>query len=880
MQCRRIIRHAMASMIIVVLGSASLNSQGLSPAAGIRVDDAGTCPPDNQLRQFPTVTQPAVGVGSSVVKFGVSPWYQGGEEGSESISESPTFNQQVIVYGYNFDQTKVFVRLKPSKDFPVSLSPRCGWISVQKILIPRDKIFQRRNKQPQPLQMRDISESEKERRNFLDVKAVVHDLSLTGEVRGIDVYWDPEEQATAITKIQLFDTYLVYDQLQVPAKRPGDETRYWLIGKQSEDGRTDLAGWVRQRDVVIWPSRLAVQWNEDATVSAYATPENLSRGSNPIAPPQRIERVDFSDQITRRLPVLDQAPPPELVVDKVPVGEPLEVRRATAIDAVQYYKIASPGKACRRDNPADCWSARDTDKAREKLVTMQKAALRLDILILIDATESMEPYFLSTVAAIRHFVEKAAAAEPTKLELDIRFGISLYGDYRSEQASVDNIDYREIVPFFRPSPNTLGASGSLSILTQEPKSLIFRDVHKDKLEAPFAAIIRASERSKWRPKSEVPLRFVVHIADDGNRDRGRTSAETAWAHFPDEVRGAPQSTIREVYGEEDVVKALEKSGVIYVPVAVLGGTQQQAKTVPTWNRLFQQQANRILSKMKASPIRQVEVTYSEESIETLEDRVGKTVVALMSVLLAATDVADILESQTCAPDSKTPRCLELAQKHRDSGPGIIQLVDRVASETAGLSAKEMMNIYSRDQSIVTLYAPAKSKDGRETFTHWVVLEERDFKALRRLLTSICEVMGSQDAKNPVVKATRQFLEMYGHEDFEDLTISEIMGKRLGIPNLERTDFSSRTRDEIDDAYRAWQTGAQRETWEDWHRRVCKAMMFTELMEDEKKVNPDKITCDLKTNKCSVPDRERRNFKWKVQVSLHSPVYYVPLDILP
>jgi hypothetical protein len=153
--------------------------------------------------------------------------------------------------------------------------------------------------------------------------------------------------------------------------------------------------------------------------------------------------------------------------------------------------------------------------------------------------------------------------------------------------------------------------------------------------------------------------------------------------FQTKFRGAPQSTIREVYAEEDVVKALENSGVIYVPVGVLGGSQQQAQTVPMWNRLFQQQANRILSKMKASPIKQVEVTYSNVSIETLEDRVGKTVGALMSALLTATDVADILEYQTCAPDSKTPRCLELAEKHRGSGPGIIQLVDRVASETAG-----------------------------------------------------------------------------------------------------------------------------------------------------------------------------------------------------
>jgi len=55
------------------------------------------------------------------------------------------------------------------------------------------------------------------------------------------------------------------------------------------------------------------------------------------------------------------------------------------------------------------------------LLALKKAALRLDILILIDATESMEPYFLSTVAAIRHFVEKAAAAEYLKR------GIPLHG---------------------------------------------------------------------------------------------------------------------------------------------------------------------------------------------------------------------------------------------------------------------------------------------------------------------------------------------------------------------------------------------------------------------------------------------------------------------
>ena len=57
-------------------------------------------------------------------------------------------------------------------------------------------------------------------------------------------------------------------------------------------------------------------------------------------------------------------------------------------------------------------------------------------------------------------------------------------------------------------------------------------------------------------------------------------------------------------------------------------------------------------------------------------------------------------------------------------------------------------------------------------------------------------------------------------------------------------------------------------------------MFTQLMEDNKKARPNAINCDLKTGKCTVPEKERSNFRWTVQVSRHPPVYYVPLDILP
>ena|SRR5436309_8329277 len=166
------------------------------------------------------------------------------------------------------------------------------------------------------------------------------------------------------------------------------------------------------------------------------------------------------------------------------------------------------------------------------------------------------------------------------------------------------------------------------------------------------------------------------------------------------------------------------------------------------------------------------------------------------------------------------------------------------------------------------------------FTHWVALEQKEFKLLRDLLRTLCDNMSEQDSRNPVMKALREFSEMYSSEDFTDLTVREILGKRLGIPNLERTDFSGRTRDEIDDGYRAWQSGGDRKTWENWHYRACKASTFTQLMEDGKKIDPAEIKCDLKDSSCVAPEKAQRKFRWNVQVSQDSPTYYVPLDILP
>jgi hypothetical protein len=854
------------ALIAVLLATAPARAQSSSD---VKVDNFGTCPAEAVLTSFPGVLRASVGIGQTLTKL-PGATLERNRQGGESTGVVLAFNAQVTAFGFSSDARKLFVRTIPAEGNITS----CGWVSADKLLLPRENQFKDRYKKPQPLQMRDISGAQKATENHLNVKAVVHDLSIAGDAStGIDIFEDPAS-GRSTGKIRLFDAFLVFAELNLPSNDPRQETRYWLIGEQSSNGSTTLKGWIRQRDVVIWPSRLAVQWNEEATVAGYSTPDNLARKSAPMTMPERIERADYPEQISRRLPVLEQAPSPEAVFNELSPGGSIESRKAVAQRMINYYKIATPGNACRKDNPQDCLSARQMDLKRAQVVDVENAVLRLDILILIDATESMDPYFASTVRTIESLI-KQTEDDRIRKEYDLRFAIGLYGDYQTSEADFSKVDYREIVPFFHPKP-PLGTSGAMQILLNDPKSLVYKDVHRDKLEAPYAGIIRAVKTAKWRQQKEAPLRFVVHIGDAGNRDPGRTAAETQRSRYPNAPENAgspPQSTIREQYGETDVANVLREAGVIYIPLVIENGSSDQP--APTmWNNIFRDQADKIIQVLGIdAPIKKTQVAHSIQKKGEIEELVGRAVLTVLK------SVKDGLNYRKCGSDSKSDACIKLRQEPEIAKPEFVHLVNRVASVSTGLKPEEIDNIYSRDQSIVTMYSPARSIEGKEMFTHWVALDRGEFKVLRDLLRNLCDNMSKQDSKNPVMTALRVFTETYSDEDFTDLSVREILGKRLGIPNLERTDFSGRTREEIDDAYRAWQSG-DRETWDNWHLRACKANTFTQLMEDDRKVDPAAIQCDMTSHSCQAPEAAQKKFRWSVQVSLDAPTFYVPLDILP
>jgi hypothetical protein len=115
----------------------------------------------------------------------------------------------------------------------------------------------------------------------------------------------------------------------------------------------------------------------------------------------------------------------------------------------------------------------------------------------------MGPYVKSVVAAIREKVTQQAARNETAF----RYSVVVYGDYNEKVK--DGLDYYAW-PF--------SAANDLTGLDKLQTVGTFTDIHKDKPEAPFAALERAALNANWSP--DAAQRLVIWIGDHGNRKPG------------------------------------------------------------------------------------------------------------------------------------------------------------------------------------------------------------------------------------------------------------------------------------------------------------------------------------------------------------------------
>lgn len=691
--------------------------------------------------------------------------------GGGRIARKPQAFERVdiIALSTDPDRTLALVRLR-NPDM-------CGWMPRSALLWPKpsssnDDPLVLIAEGPLPLKMREFSRNSAMKQNDLFVKAVLHN-SQGAETVEVPYYLDLGKTRRGTER--QFNILDVFDRRSAPDPETGRTIEFYLLGRQSGQ----LLGWVRDRDVYIWPSRMSVYWA--GTKQGFAFTREDMKGTPDI----RETGEEPRERNVRRFPVIGQDPSSEeLSNDK-------SFREATPQDRkrrIRRIEIVFPAEACPRDSTdaSKCVSAEVLDQRRRELDARIGRLKTVDVLLLIDGTESMEPYLRAAAAAVANVVSSTSSRQDLR-ELTLRVGAFVYGDYRG---NVSDQAFEPIVPLLDPRGLPGGGMDALAKV-DAIRTKIGNDPQIDLLEAPFAAIIRAAKTAGWRPEAET--RIIIHIADNGNRDYRRTSRDTmAGKNRDGPCHESDNATLIETLQVSDVVNALAENHVLYVPVNVLGRVDPRCG-LPYANTIFIEQARAIFTQLLrrfkpgiASDLPQdpVLLSYDPKQLrETEYSRLEKITSALRRAFdLAFVGPAKITAERLCASDPESEGC-KRSQGMLSSFEPIVTTVFEATRERAVGKDTDVKSIGELRQVVRRGFAPLLLPNGREQFTYWVALDPETLQSLNSSISNFCVEFENLNKRTIIIK------DLLGRttqgQSGEQLSLSDALAKRYSVPlNIE------------------------------------------------------------------------------------------------
>ncbi|KUF12456.1 hypothetical protein [Pseudoponticoccus marisrubri] len=407
-------------------------------------------------------------------------------------------------------------------------------------LVPADQVltFSGRGCLSERVRMSDIPRNERDLTNTLQAKALLgirpeslETLAPGEEPQGIALRAGPSAEAPVLEYRKRYLLGYVY-----ASHYDAETLQYWyFIGSKDEarlrleeDGRInprsadEMLGWVSQNDLVLWPQRQAVY------------------PKGPEAFMSIVGDADLADADGRgvRIEWIDEAAPDQ--ANSILKFSLLGQSDTEGVYSVAYPQIASdraePVTARARPTPAapEAGVAGGSDATRVLLNLLADSTQDLDVLFVLDNTESMEVYRDSVIRGIEDLNNDPATDRET-----LRVAVAMFGDFfDSPEAATDwaatrggfDPSWRQLMPPGQPFQFWLqdlafpGAFPTLADL-QARFGGAYADPQVDREEMGLAALDIAIRSTGWRQDS---VRLVIYVGDDRARlFPGRDLADSA-----------------------------------------------------------------------------------------------------------------------------------------------------------------------------------------------------------------------------------------------------------------------------------------------------------------------------------------------------------------
>jgi hypothetical protein len=661
-----------------------------------------------------------------------------------------------------------------------------------------------------------------------------------------------------LTDARVFGVYFVFKCVTFPTSGGSEGVRRWLyIGGTDGFSIPPLSGWVDAEDVYRWSTQISVFYNleTDAPFDVYYDLDGAREQDKQKLIAQRPPKAELlipADRNFPRYPVLS-------------VGSQAE-RPLSQDNAIRAMKIAYIGQSCI--DGGKCTQATQAETQLSRYAEIVANAKNMDVLLVIDNTESMKDYYQPIAKAVVKASENIAAARSGKDGV-VRFGGAAYGDYVDDSHTPEQMQFR----LFRIQTNTSALNGLAAEPTFRP------DPMGDKPEAAFAGLIRAVREANWG--SEAGQRVVIWIGDHGNRKKG--DRETVDA-----------TDVRKIFRDNRVT--------LVVPINVAGDYN------PKFNNLFMDDANELTQQSIPEDQRQIvgiPVIDTHNGGRLKDDApaaAGRVQQAIEKIFNDSQKLDLYFQclrrggcDGTIAGSTKSAReaspVSELAPSSKETQGGVddafpTMTIYRGALHAYDLSFEDAKALYS-SQTLVT-DGWLRYKVGDNSFKYWITVPKANLAILSFTSGQLCQALREGDVEQPMRSALLQAASAVSGDPLRPgEEISAFLERILHFP---KENFSKLFDVNLED-FGAWwrevdKNGRKGSTYQDrvdFRYRVCKSVKLFQTVYEKQLLNPD---TDLEKGESATgewrlkKDVRPRVYQWLWRLENGFEVYYLPSSYLP
>jgi hypothetical protein len=689
------------------------------------------------------------------------------------------------------------------------------------------------------------------RPNRLDARVVVKNRvdQQSGNPQRAPIFREPfdgPEPAERIANVGYFEVMAVFEvrHKNGAACRSLTEDGCFLKVGTTDAGRarasaqgTRTRGWMLGKDVEVWPSPLALYYRPGAEGLKIHATEPSARNGTPYADRGAENRILAFEPQGRF------AEPHEKNIMRFPVirGTLVPQRQAQQAATPYVYEVVFSGQACLASG-GGCIPEPQIKDALVKIGPKVEQISKIDVLFVVDTTESMSPYLRSVVAAIKKQVDDLA----TTGDASLRHSVVLYGDY-DEKNGADGLDYF-VLPF-SPANDRAGIERLLSVKSYE-------DIHKDLPEAPFAALERSISQANWRP--DAAQRLIIWIADHGNRPPGTYHTNGGYTLVEDKTASNVIDAIRKV--DERMMAASNGTRTHFVALQVKGGSR------PSGQKEFAQfvtDARNISEALQehafvsipapATVSSDAEVAKLRDAIAAQIDRNVRTAAETRRIVTGA------LEGDTTALQANLPE----------------SLLARAYLEQLGFPIERLVEIGKRIQVVQRGFVFQSGADG--DFRYWLGLRRPEFENFRASVADLCESLPYSDREQAIEDSIVRLVKLLTFGDPQPgQNMREYLARVLSVP----ADHISTVLDGPPDQFvrRLGQTSERPVII----TRVCRSAKLLNMIGEGTIVdNVQDIVVSAEGRASFRPGITPRPYDWRwTSPTSNAQWFFVPMDYLP